>query len=115
MGPGALLALDIRNDSEARHRAEQYKQVLESGSEGNELFKDLIDKEYPADLYVKQLALYLDNVLGRIDLQDDAYSKEKNIPDKLFDVLEAQKEGLLDLRETYGAIVSPAQLEDSPQ
>lgn len=79
------------------------------------LFKDRIDKEYPDDLYAKQFSLYLDNILGRIDLQEDAYSKEKNIPDKLFDVLEAQKEGLLDLRETYGAIVSPAQLEDSPR
>ncbi|MEE8398846.1 MAG: phosphoenolpyruvate carboxykinase domain-containing protein, partial [Desulfobacterales bacterium] len=79
------------------------------------LFKDRIDKDYPEELYVKQFSLYLDNILGRIDLQEDAYCKEKNIPATLFDVLSAQKEALLVLKETYGAIVSPAQLEGRQQ
>ncbi len=34
------------------------------------LFKEKIDKDYPEDLYEKQFSLYLDNILGRIELQD---------------------------------------------
>jgi len=76
-----------------------------------DLFKSIIDKEYPRDLYVKQFSLYIDNIINRIDLQTEAYSKEKNIPARLFEVLKNQREALLELREKYGPIVSPEQLE----
>ncbi len=46
------------------------------------LFKSKIDKEYPEDLYEKQFSLYIDNIIGRIDLQVEAYGKEPNIPSK---------------------------------
>ncbi len=75
-----------------------------------QLFKDLIDKEYPEDLYVKQFSLYLDNIIARVDLQNEAYGKEENIPQTLFDVLKEQKEGLIALKEKYGSVVTPAQL-----
>jgi len=75
-----------------------------------ELFSTLIDKTYPEELYNKQFSLYIDNIIARIDLQADAYSKEKNVPQKLFDVLRTQKEGLLKLKERFGAIVTPTQL-----
>lgn len=71
------------------------------------LFQSLIGKEYNDELYVKQFSLYIDNIVARIDLQIEAYKKEKNIPGKLFEVLNEQKEGLLDLKEKYGPIVSP--------
>ena len=77
-----------------------------------ELFNSIIDKEYPQDLYVKQFSLYIDNIINRIDLQTEAYSKEENIPTKLFEVLKNQKEALLELRENYGPIVAPEQLEE---
>jgi phosphoenolpyruvate carboxykinase (GTP) len=75
------------------------------------LFDTLIEKAYPEDLYNQQFSLYIDNILARIALQIDAYRKEENIPDKLFQVLENQKEGLTALKEKYGAIVTPAQLD----
>ncbi len=65
-----------------------------------------IGKDYPKDLYDKQFAIYVDNILGRIDLQKDAYSKESNLPAKLFEVYDAQKAELEALKEKYGAIVS---------
>ena len=71
------------------------------------LFKSIIDKEYPEELYIKQFSLYIDNIVGRIDLQMDAYGKEENIPAKLFEVLTEQKQGLLALKEKFGAVVSP--------
>ncbi len=75
------------------------------------LFKTIIDKEYPEDLYVKQFSLYIDKIIDRINLQTDAYGKEENIPARLFEVFEEQREGLVALKEKYGAIVTPSQLE----
>ncbi len=74
------------------------------------LFKSVIDKEYTEALYVKQFSLYLDNIISRVELQQEAYGKEENIPGQLFDVLAEQKEGLLKLKEKYGSIVTPEQL-----
>ncbi len=77
------------------------------------LFKSIIDKDYPEDLYIKQFSLYIDNILARIDLQADAYGKEDNIPNRLFKILKKQKKGLLALKDKYGSVVKPADLENS--
>jgi phosphoenolpyruvate carboxykinase (GTP) len=74
------------------------------------LFKELIDKDYPKDLYLKQFSLYLDNIIARIDLQIEAYGKEANLPARLFEVLNEQRHELAALRQTHGAIVSPFDL-----
>jgi phosphoenolpyruvate carboxykinase (GTP) len=65
-----------------------------------------IDKEYPKSLYDMQFALYVDNIVQRIDLQRQEYSKEENIPERLFEVYAAQKKELLALKEKFGAIVA---------
>ena len=75
------------------------------------LFKERIDKEYPEDLYTKQFSLYIDHIVARIDLQIDAYGKEKNIPEKLFEILKRQRAELIALKEKYGPIASPEQLQ----
>jgi len=78
-----------------------------------DLFQSIINKEYTAELYVKQFSLYIDNIVARIDLQMEAYGKESNIPGKLFEVLKEQREGLMALRDKYGPIVKPSELEKS--
>ncbi len=75
-----------------------------------ELFATLIDKEYPEALYQRQFSLYIDNIVARIDMQAEAYRRDEHIPERLFEVLKEQKQGLLALRERYGAVVTPAQL-----
>jgi phosphoenolpyruvate carboxykinase (GTP) len=75
------------------------------------LFKEIIDKEYPEDLYAKQFSLYVDNIIARIDLQLEAYGKEDRIPSRLFDVLNEQRRGLEALRSKFGPIVAPQDLE----
>ena len=77
-----------------------------------ELFKSKIDKEYPEDLYEKQFSLYIDNILGRIELQIEAYGKEPKIPQRLFDILKKQRQELEALKDKFGSIVSPKQLEE---
>jgi phosphoenolpyruvate carboxykinase (GTP) len=74
------------------------------------IFSDKIDKAYPEDLYVRQFSLYIDNIIARINMQEEAYGKEKNIPDKLFQVLKNQRQGLQALKQKYGPIVTPEQL-----
>ncbi|NNL41016.1 MAG: phosphoenolpyruvate carboxykinase (GTP), partial [Desulfobacterales bacterium] len=78
-----------------------------------DLFKSKIDKEYPEELYIKQFSLYIDNILARIDLQVEAYGKEKNIPQKLFDILQQQRKELVELKDKYGSVVTPKQLENN--
>ena len=78
-----------------------------------DLFKSKIDKDYPEDLYIKQFSLYLDKIIARIDLQVEAYGKEKNIPQKLFDIYKEQRQELMALKDKYGAIVTPQQLVDN--
>ena len=74
------------------------------------LFRDIIDKEYPKEIYIKQFSLYIDPIIKRIDLQKEAYAKEKGIPVILFDILDQQKSELLLLKESYGSIISPDRL-----
>ena len=74
-----------------------------------ELFAVLIDKQYPESLYERQFSLYIDNIVARIDMQAEAYRRDEHIPGRLFEVLAEQKQGLLALRERYGAVVTPAQ------
>ncbi len=76
------------------------------------LFKSIIDKDYAEDLYDRQFSLYIDNIVGLVDLQVEAYGKEENIPQTLFDVLDNQRKGLMALKDKYGSIVTPAQLEE---
>jgi phosphoenolpyruvate carboxykinase (GTP) len=76
-----------------------------------ELFETKINKAYPEDLYTKQFSIYIDKVIARVDLQLEAYGKEKNTPEKLFEVLKKQRQGLMDLKEKYGPVVTPQQLE----
>ncbi|SPD73490.1 Phosphoenolpyruvate carboxykinase (GTP) [uncultured Desulfobacterium sp.] len=75
------------------------------------LFKTLINKDYDRALYDRQFSLYIDNIVRRLDLQTEAYRKDENIPERLFEIYEEQKKGLLALKAKYGPIVTPDQLE----
>jgi len=66
---------------------------------------ETIDKEYPRSLYDMQFALYVDNIVDRIDLQTEAYGSEENIPATLFEIYTKQRMELLALKEAFGPIV----------
>ena len=76
-----------------------------------DLFKSLIDKQYVEDLYVRQFSLYVNNIVARIDLQTEAYGKEADVPGRLFEVLREQKAALVALKEKFGPVVTPSELE----
>ncbi|RLC89219.1 MAG: phosphoenolpyruvate carboxykinase, partial [Chloroflexi bacterium] len=72
-----------------------------------------IGKEYPQELYEQQFAFYVDNIIARIDLQEEAYGKEENIPTRLFEVYAEQRKGLEALKAKYGSVVSVEQLVEA--
>ena len=74
------------------------------------IFKDTIRKDYSKDLYDKQFSFYVDNIIGRLVLQKEAYSKESGCPKRIFEIYEEQKNGLEALKAKYGSIVKPEQL-----
>jgi phosphoenolpyruvate carboxykinase (GTP) len=76
---------------------------------------DGIGKEYPREIYDKQFAFYVDNIVSRIDLQEEAYRKEKNIPPRVFEIYGAQRKGLEALKAKYGPIVSVEQLIEAAE
>jgi phosphoenolpyruvate carboxykinase (GTP) len=69
-----------------------------------------IDKDYDKALYDMQFALYIDKLVGRIDLQNEAFKKNTRVPGRLFEIYAAQRAELMALREKYGVIVTPEQL-----
>jgi phosphoenolpyruvate carboxykinase (GTP) len=75
------------------------------------LFETEISKPYSRELYDMHFSLYVDKILARIDLQEEAYGKEENIPQELFEVYKEQRAGLEALKAKYGSVVTPAQLE----
>ncbi len=74
------------------------------------LFDQIVGKDYSKELYDRQFSLYIDNIIARIDLQTEAYRKEADCPERLFEIYEEQKAGLEALKAKYGPIVTPEQL-----
>ncbi len=74
------------------------------------IFDETTGKSYPKALYTKQFSFYIDNILARIKLQEDAYSKDTRMPPRLFEVYEEQKRGLEALKRAHGPIVPPEKL-----
>jgi phosphoenolpyruvate carboxykinase (GTP) len=76
-----------------------------------QLFLEIIGKDYPESLYLKQFSLYVDNIIAMIDMQIKAYGNEKNIPGRLFEVLNEQRSGLQSLKNIFGPVVTPADIQ----
>lgn len=74
------------------------------------LFDQIIGKDYLPDLYQRQFSLYVDNIIRRIELQEEAYGKEQDCSPRIFEIYAEQKKGLLELKERFGPIVTPEQL-----
>ncbi len=75
-----------------------------------QLFKEVIKKDYPEDLYTMQFSIYIDNIVKRIDLQEGAFRTEDNIPERFFEVLKEQRAALEALKDKHGPVVKPQQL-----
>ena len=77
------------------------------------LFATIINKEYSRELYEKQFSIYVDKIMDRIELQREAFGKEKDLPGKLFEVYDEWKKGLMELKARFGSVVTPDQLMEA--
>ncbi len=74
------------------------------------LFKEVIDKEYEKEIYTKQFSLYVENLVNRIDMSSVEFSKEKEMNDAFFHILDTWRRDLVALKATIGLIVTPDQM-----
>src|SRR5208337_404636 len=68
----------------------------------SKIFREQTAKEYPKKLYDQQFSFYIDNILARIRLQEEAYRKDKKMPSRIFEIYDEQEKGLLALKEKFG-------------
>lgn len=74
------------------------------------LFAEVIDKEYEKEIYTKQFSLYTDNLIERVNLSINEFSREKGMVDAFFHVLDTWHRDLAALRATIDPIVTPDQM-----
>ncbi|MCY0859842.1 MAG: phosphoenolpyruvate carboxykinase (GTP) [Sulfolobaceae archaeon] len=72
-----------------------------------ELFKQVLNKEYSKDDYVKQFSIRVDKYLEKIERIRKIYKEIKGTPDEFFIVLDEQEKRLRDSKERHGSVISP--------
>ncbi len=76
------------------------------------LFKEVLNKDYSGDDYIKQFTTRIPAHLAKIDRITEIYkTKVLNTPQVLFKVLEEQKDRLLKAKERYGDYIAPYKFE----
>ena len=72
------------------------------------LFKEVLGKDYSHDDYVKQFTTRVPENLAKIERAVDFHKKNtENAPDVLFEVLEKQRERLIQAQKEFGDYISP--------
>jgi phosphoenolpyruvate carboxykinase (GTP) len=77
------------------------------------LFKQVLDKEYSREDYVKQFTIRIAENLAKLNRVEAFYYE--NIPDissEVWHVLSQQRQRLLDYQEKFGSYISPENLEE---
>jgi phosphoenolpyruvate carboxykinase (GTP) len=79
------------------------------------LFRQVLDKNYSEEDYVRQFTVRAPENLDKLDRVEAFYRKEvPDAPRELYEVLSAQRERLLAVRESFGDYVSPVDLAENP-
>ena len=77
------------------------------------LFREVLDKEYSQEDYVKQFTIRVPENLGKLDRVEEFHRKEvPDAPKVLFQVLAAQRERLLKAQEQFGDYITPDALPE---
>jgi len=75
-----------------------------------DLFKQVLDKEYSEADYVSQFAVRIPELLAKLDRMQEIYSTIDDTPPELVDELAAQRSRLEELRAAKGDCISPLDL-----
>ncbi|WP_456365989.1 phosphoenolpyruvate carboxykinase (GTP) [Thermococcus sp.] len=77
------------------------------------LFKDVLGKDYTRGDYEKQFTIRVPELLEKLDRVERIYRETvREVPERLFEVLEEERKRLLEARESYGDYISPFTLEE---
>jgi phosphoenolpyruvate carboxykinase (GTP) len=72
------------------------------------LFKQVLNKDYPQEDYIKQFTLRVGENLAKLDRVEEFHRTQVEMtPDTLFDVLAAQRKRLEEARSEHGDYISP--------
>lgn len=75
------------------------------------LFKEVLNKDYSEDSYIKQFTVRVPENLAKVDRIEKIYRTQvKDTPEILFKVLDEQRQRLLTAREKYGDYIQPDKL-----
>jgi len=78
------------------------------------LFKQVLDKDYTQEDYVKQFTIRVPENLGKLDRVEAFHRDEvENAPEEVFRVFAEQRKRLGEARKTFGDRISPFDLEAS--
>lgn len=75
------------------------------------LFREVLNREYRLEDYTKQFAIRATKLLEKIDRIWKIYSEIPTTPRRFFEVLEEQRQRLLDARSKYGDVIPPQKFE----
>jgi phosphoenolpyruvate carboxykinase (GTP) len=77
-----------------------------------ELFKIYLNKKYSIDNYINQFSIRIQNLLQKLNRVENMYKEERNIPQFFWDILNKQRNGLLDLGKKHNKnIIYPSSFE----
>ncbi|NOR18326.1 phosphoenolpyruvate carboxykinase (GTP), partial [candidate division WOR-3 bacterium] len=75
------------------------------------LFKEILNKDYTEEDYKKQFTIRIPESLAKIERIKKVYQTQvSDIPNVLFDTLEAQKQRLVEVQKKYGDYITPDKL-----
>lgn len=77
------------------------------------LFKEILDKGYTFEDYTKQFTIRIPENLAKNERIRSIYSSIKGTPASLFDVLDSEKQRLLEAREKIGDYITPDKLPEA--
>ena len=76
------------------------------------LFRQVLDKEYSKEDYIRQFTLRVPENLAKIERAEKFYQENvTDMPDEVWRVLKQQRERLLKVRKHFGDYISPESLE----
>lgn len=76
-----------------------------------ELFKQVLDKEYSYEDYVKQFTIRIPENLAKIERLTNIYSKIRSVPEKVSELLQEEKSRLLEAQSILGDYIPPDKFE----
>lgn len=75
------------------------------------LFKEVLDREYSKDDYIKQFTVRIPELLAKLDRMEEIYATVNDTPQAMKDEMSAQRTRLEQLKSSKGEYVSPFDLD----